>query len=218
VKRLLRGAAPGCLASYQHGRDRWDDLTPACRAEVRAQLDAMQGRLCAYCEGDLDTLVAHVEHLWPRGQHPTRTFDWHNLFLSCDREDSCGTYKDRGGKPYDPAALIDPSRDDPDDFFRARDSGQIEVRPGLSAHDAQRARETLRVFNLNLDGQRGRSRSLCAARRRALALYRAVNPGILEELATWPEADREAFLREELRVAATQPFGMIVRHFLMQCA
>ncbi len=211
MKRLRRGAAPTCLAQYQHGRDRWSDLSPACLEALHAQLGAMQGRLCAYCEGDLETLKQHVEHLWPRGRYPARTFDWDNLFLSCDRDDSCGTYKDRDGKPYAPEDLLDPCHDDPDDFFRARVDGRIDVRPGLASHAQHRAQETLRVFNLNLDAKGRQSRSLCAERRRTLEPFL----NLLEELAQWSEADREEYLRSELEAAATQPFGMFVRHFLM---
>ncbi len=200
--------APPCLARYQHGRDRWDDIGPADKEQIRAQLERMQGRRCAYCEGDLDALGRHIDHLRTRHAFPRLTFAWLNLFWSCDQSDSCGRHKDHDAGPYRPEDLLDPCEDDPDRFFRFRSDGTVQVRPGLSSADARRARETLRV--LNLDPEHGRLRAM---RRRALDVYCALEPGILECLATSSEIERREYIAEELRRAAGQPFSAVVRHF-----
>jgi len=44
----------------------------------------------------------------------------------------------------------------------------------------------------------------------------SANSDILKVLEASSATEREAYLQAELEVAATQPFNMIVRHFLMQ--
>src|SRR4051812_18958917 len=114
--------APACLATYQHGLHTWDDVTPLDKSHIRAALEQMQGRRCAYCEGSLDALGRHVEHF--RRKHaahfPHLTFVWTNLYWSCDQADSCGRFKDHGAGAYDPDDLIDPCVEDPDRLFRFR--------------------------------------------------------------------------------------------------
>lgn len=211
MRKLTRGAEPTCLSQ---ATGNWASLGLAYREDIRTKLRAMQGRLCAYCEGDLDALGQHIEHLWCRHQYPQKMFDWHNLFLSCDRSDSCGTFKDKkkeGAGPYNPADLVDPCVDDPDMFFQFRRDGRVEVREGLNARDHTRAEETIRVFNLNLDEGRG-GRSLCAERRRVVDGYLDSNRGILEVLEGCEQQERDALIAAEIQATADQPFGTWVRH------
>lgn len=68
-----------CMADWRKRRSR----TRTVR-EVRAGLEAMNGRLgthCMYCEYNE---AAHIDHFEPRARAPERTFDWENLFLACD--------------------------------------------------------------------------------------------------------------------------------------
>ena len=143
--------APACLEAYHHDTHSWSDVRPEHKAEIRAHLERMQGRRCAYCEGDIDVLGQHVEHFRRKGDPANRclTFDWGNLFWSCDQSDSCGHFKDHGAGAYNVADLINPCSDEPDGFFIFRSDGTISVRRGLSADDERRARETLRVFSLS---------------------------------------------------------------------
>ncbi|KYF87244.1 hypothetical protein BE17_46145 [Sorangium cellulosum] len=210
MRKLDRGsvASPPCLAGYRHGRHTWDNVDAADKAAVRAALDEMQGRRCAYCEGDLDALGQHIEHFRRKHVFPHLTFAWVNLYWSCDQRDSCGRHKDHDAGPYNPDDLLDPCVDDPDRFFRFRSDGTIDVRPDLSASDARRARETLRVFNL--DPGHGRLRSM---RRRALEAYCARETGILEALEGFTPEDRRTIISEELASTSGEPFSTIVRHF-----
>ncbi len=203
---------PPCLARLTGGKDRWRDAKP-CRASIRRALEAMQGRRCAFCEGHLDQRGQHIEHLWPRHSHPQHTFDWDNLFWSCDQSDSCGHHKGNHAGRFDPAVLIDPTQDDPDAFLRIRRNGAIEPRPKLAEHARYRAAETVRVFNLNLD--RPGHRSLCARRRRVLRQYMAREPDLLEALEAFDPAERAEYIRAEIAATADEPFGSIIRHLFL---
>lgn len=217
MKALARGAAPACLAGLRHGVHSWNmtDVPPSSRAQIWTHLDQMQGGLCAYCEGSLAQLGRHIEHRCARNDEPRRTFDWSNLYGSCDRGDCCGIFKDGEACPYNHVDLLDPCVDEPDDYFVIRPSGQIEPRSDLSERDKHRALETLRVFNLNLDVTKG-GRSLCAERRRVLERYLKPAPDILAELSSWSEEDREEYINHELEAKRFEPFSSIIRHFFFR--
>jgi uncharacterized protein (TIGR02646 family) len=167
----------------------------------------MQGRRCAYCEGDVDVLGQHIEHFRRKGAWPHLTFAWENLYWSCDESGSCGHYKDHGAGQYEVADLIEPCLDDPDRFFRFRSDGTITIRPGLAPAERRRAEETLRVFNLN--PQWGRLRNM---RKAAVSTYLSmVDPDVGFSQDEWRE-----FFDGELREAATRPFYTAVRHVLTE--
>lgn len=206
MRKLDRSAVPSppCLARYHHGTHTWDDIKPD-KPEIRAHLERMQGRRCAYCEGDLEILGQHIEHFRRKGVFAHLTFAWSNLYWSCDQTDSCGHHKDHGAGPYDPDDLVDPCCDDPDSFFLFRSDGTIQVRYDLSPREQERARETLRVFNLQPDF--GRLRNM---RKSAVATYL----GLLEELAALTAEERSEYVQIELMQAAGAPFSTVVRHVL----
>lgn len=208
-----RVPSPGCLGALQHGRDRWEDVEPQCKQAIWDSLDAMQARRCAYCEGDLDRLGCHVEHLWKKGRHPERTFVWTNLFGSCKRDDSCGCFKDNHAGEHDPRDLIDPGQEDPDHFLFIDRSGRVLPRHGITEDDRRRANETIRVLNLNLDHRGLQARSLCAERRRVLETYLQPQPDLLEALESLTDDERRSFIATEVATESNRPFGSIVRHF-----
>jgi uncharacterized protein (TIGR02646 family) len=220
MKRLPRGSAPPVLNRFQHGRDGWADLTGDQKATIWEALEAMQLGLCAYCEGDLDVLGRHIEHLCPKGRRPQGTFDWHNLFGSCLRRDCCGHFKDNDpdAPSYDCGDLIDPAQEDPDRFFVVLSTGRISVRDGLSDRERARADMTVRALNLNLDQRSNSGRSLCAERQRALEVYLSQDPDILEGLETLSPTERAAYIQVEVAEANRSPFGSIIRHFFQMAA
>jgi len=204
-------AAPPCLGGYQHGAHSWDDVTPAHKAEIRTHLEAIQRRRRAYCEGDIDTLGQHIEHFRRKGDPAYRhlTFDWSNLFWSCDQTDSCGHFKDHGAGPYNVNDLVNPCADDPDAFFIFQSDGTISIRHGLSAADQHRASETLRVFSL--DAEWGRLRAM-----RKIAVSGYVNDADTAFNAGWPPDDNRAYFAEELQIAQSLPFYTAIRHVLTE--
>lgn len=147
MHQLTRGAAPACLSNYQPGTHTWCNITPLDRVAIRAELETMQGRRCAYCECDLDQHGQHIEHFRQRGRFIPGTFQWDNLFWSCERDNSCGKHKDK--QTYNPPDLIKPDSENPEHFFLFADNGSIAIRPTLTPSEKRRAEETLRIFNLD---------------------------------------------------------------------
>src|SRR5262249_41835004 len=144
-----------------------------------------------------------------RHDFPQLTFAWANLFWSCDQAGHCGCFKDRESGPYDPDDLIDPSVQDPELYLRFSSDGRVRLVPGLSPADQHRARETLRVFNL--DHARGPLRRL---RESHCAGY--VGTGAeLARLAQFsaPEEWHE-FLDEEVQSTRHLPFATAIKHTL----
>ncbi len=203
------GQPPQCLSGYHHTTHKWDDVGGTHKAEVRLHLEAMQGRRCAYCEGDLDALGQHIEHFRRKHDHPMLTFDWANLYWSCDQTDSCGHFKDRDGSPYNVADLIDPCCDDPDRFFLFRSDGTISLRNGLSLSDQHRATETLRVFSLDANWGRLRKMRKAAVSGFVLMADEAVNAG-------FSPMDIQELFETELNVARSLPFSSAIRHVLTE--
>lgn len=215
MRKLDRSSAsvPVCLSCYQHGKHNWGNVTSEQKDEIQKSLEEMQGRRCAYCEGPVDALGRHIEHFRTKHGFPALTFDWSNLYWSCEQSDSCGRHKDHSSAPYNPDDLIDPCREDPDRFFRFRSDGTIQVRTDITEKEQRRAWETLRVFNLN--PSHGRLRQM---RKRALEAYKAQEPDILAVLETFESSERDAFIAEELKRTASEPFSAVIRHFFEQVA
>jgi uncharacterized protein (TIGR02646 family) len=193
---------------YQHGRDNWATLHARIEdvEQVRQALQATHDRQCAYCEAALEDRW-HIEHLWPKSHYPQRTFDWENLFASCMRKNTCGTHKDQGGRPYDPADLIDPGREDPDDYLFFAQDGTAQPRVGLTARRLRRAEETIRVFNLNAP-------ALLYQRAQVIRTLLCSEPDVVEVLATFPPEDRWAWVRELIEDYCAGCFQTPVRHLL----
>ena len=214
MRRMHRTAvsAPAALAKYHHDTCSWDDepgktkLGRADKQQLRSALEALQDGCCAYCESATYG-VGHIEHFRRkhRAHFPELMFAWENLFLSCDDLDHCGHHKDRAGSPYDPADLVKPDQDDPDDHFYFHSSGEVRVRSGIDVVRSRRATETIRVFHLDCG-------ALKAARRRAVEAYQRKDPGILEALCEFDEASRRAFINEELLATAREPHSSVIRH------
>nr|WP_316643257.1 retron Ec78 anti-phage system effector HNH endonuclease PtuB [uncultured Roseateles sp.] len=205
MRQLTRGPAPLCLTGFRHGAQNWSDVTPEQKAEIWQSLGAMQGKRCAYCEADISESDRHIEHFVQKGRVPAQTFSWHNLFGSCNREDSCGKHKDAKGRPYADHELIKPDIEDPELLLVFEPHGAVRPRKGLGAAAARRATETMRVFNL--DGV------LKAIRRSELMGYLQT----AEEIAEFFEVDPvlgQQFLAQELHATEHLPFATAIKHVL----
>ena len=201
--------SPACLGRYRHGRDTWNNLSDDDRQEIRAALEVMQGRRCAYCECSLDTHHdQHIEHFRQRGRYPQGTFDWHNLFWSCERDNSCGKHKDGCGL-YNHDDLIKPDVEDPEQFFLFVSNGSIVLRASLTAAQQHRAKETLRI--LNLDAQRGPLRYM---REREASGYINTANEIQEWASIYPPQVWMPFLEQEIERIRGLPFCTTIKHVL----
>jgi len=221
--------APECLADYDYRTQTWDDLRAECKQALRAALVQMQGIpdvtpddgsehgvRCAYCEAQIH-YAGHIEHFRRKNRnrpdgYPELTFKWGDLFLACGSRTHCGHYKDRKGAPdYDPDELIKPDEHDPEHYLYFHSSGEVRPRHRLKPADAHQATETIRVFGLN-------DACLAGKREKALRVYRKKFAVDLDELANWPSADREAYLRDEIEATRWDRYATTIKHFLQNAA
>ena len=202
-------AKPSCLASYNYQQHTWEDVSSSGKSQIRNSLKKMQDCRCAYCEGSIYSNNGHIEHFRRKNpaHFPELSFVWCNLFLSCDSLQHCGHHKDRPNAGcYNPADLVKPDKDDPDQFFYFHSSGEIRSRSGINTAQSTRATETIRVFNLNCG-------ELKANRRRALRIYQERDPGFLEELMELEEEARQLFISDEIKNTRSDPYWTVIRHF-----
>lgn len=150
MHKFTRGMPPVDMAvTKRRFRNQWDDsfLKSEEHAAIGDCLYTGQARHCAYCDVKINDMKAgHIEHLERRSDNPQRIFDWSNMFFSCNHNDSCGNFKDNERLQFNAADIVDPSVDDPADFFTCGMNGRISARNSASS---RRAGETIRVFNLN---------------------------------------------------------------------
>lgn len=210
MHKLQRGQVPACLANYQHGQNNWSDVSSAEKSTIWIELEAMQGQRCAYCEADISHAQKHIEHFRQKGRDATVTFLWSNLFGSCNREDSCGKYKDKCDV-YSPTDLIKPDVDDPEHFFIFVSDGTIAVRAQLSAADQHRATETLRIFNL--DALNGPLRRM---RQQAAVGYIQTSEELCALAVEYAQEEWQPLLDSELSATALLPFSTAIKHVLTQ--
>lgn len=208
MRRLHRPEAPRCLKKYRHGCHNWGHVTGDDKGEIWASLNIMQENRCAYCESDIRTNVgdsnAHIEHFRQRSRYQQGTFEWSNLFGSCNRADSCGGHKDK--QSYDYNDLIKMDQEDPDHYLRFIGDGQVLAAEGLSAVCERKANETIRIFNLN--------GSLRQIRETHVIGYLQTAKEIAEMALEFEESEWLPFLEEELQAIAGQPFETAIRHVL----
>lgn len=154
-------AAPYSLQqAVANGAANWDTFNR--KAPVRDSLNILQKGLCAYCQIRLDSSIGcHIEHIWPKHAYPGMTFQWSNLVLSCTDSQEIGSAQQSGGvscghsngksawPAYDPR-FISPTEPDCERYFEYRASdGSVQPTQSLSVADAERARYTITLLNLN---------------------------------------------------------------------
>ncbi len=165
--------------------------------------------VCSYCESSIvDHAHGHIEHFRPKNRFPALTFEWENLYLSCMANSHCGHYKDSAAAPhYDPDRLIAPDTDDPGEYLVFHASGEVGVRPGITADKTERAQLTITVLNLD-------ETTLRARRRATLLSYRDIIGSELDEISGWPAEERDEYLRGEIEASRGAEYSTAIRHFL----
>jgi len=213
MHQLNRPVPPACLSHYKHGRDNWSQVTPAHKNEIWLKIDAMQEKRCAYCEAAIQTEPgnrnAHIEHLRQRSRYPQGTFQWANIFGSCNRPDSCGKYKDNL-PPYNHQYVIKMDNENPEDFLQFLPDGSVVPATGLNPNDKHRAEETIRIFNLN--------GSLRRIRETAVKGYIQTAEELADFAAELEESEWLSLLNEELEKTKTLPFTTAIKHVLYHFA
>jgi uncharacterized protein (TIGR02646 family) len=174
---------------------RWSSKPEETFLVVRSVLHRMApGRSrCMYCE---DSLGTDIEHFWPKGTYPARTFEWTNYLLACSH---CNSNLKRDQFPTDATGtplLIDPTADDPTQHLTfVPSTGQFVAK-------GPKGPESIRVFGLNDDVvprklPRGRRQALLAL----LGLLRDYDRVVANDPA------RAAELREAV---CEHPFGAVL--------
>ena len=119
---------PSLKSARENGLSDWDEFPTSDKKTVRDELLMMQNFRCAYCERTLHDVSNEAENKWDgliehfrrkdQNFHPELTFVWENLFYSCCTGATCGNCKDNfvnDKSQY--ALLIDPCKENPEDFF-----------------------------------------------------------------------------------------------------
>lgn len=142
----------------QNNPQNWDALDMKIRTNTRKHiLEEEQGNQCAYTELPLkyERNDSHIEHLKRKDSafFPELTFEWTNLFVSCNASDFGGKYKDetylRGKGKADNLLILNPSIDNPADFFELKSWGELTIKENLIETDRRKAKITRDAFNLN---------------------------------------------------------------------
>ncbi len=131
----------------------WEDTNiRAISRQLRADiLHKEQKSLCAYCEREIDAdrENSNIDHFKTRNLFPEETLNYTNLLVSCNsRGKCCSSSKDsqksilKERKDYQ--NIVDPTLDNPDDFFDYITTGEI-----IAQDDNTKADFTIRLFNLN---------------------------------------------------------------------
>ncbi len=212
MHKLIRPTPPASLSQYKHGRDNWGKVTPGQKSEIWLKLDEMQQHRCAYCEAEIQTdrenSNSHIEHFRQRKTtcYPQGTFLWNNIFGSCNRQDSCGKYKDN--LPfYNHQDLIKMDEEDPEAFLQFLPDGSVAPAKGLNTADKHRAEETIRIFNLN--------GALRRIRETAIKGYIQTAEELASYAAEYDEAEWLPLLQEELDKIKDFPFTTAIKHVLL---
>lgn len=218
MRKLVRPPKPPrCILRAQDaGSTNWQRLRGKDRREIWVKLNEMQHRICAYCERSFAEDDSHIEHLYPRAKYEGLTFEWKNLFGSCNSQYSCGIYKDSKKNPHEVnhELLIKPDQDDPTHYFRYYKNGRISIRPQLSDTEFLEARETIQAFNLN-------HRTLVSWRQHHLAPLMQME----EEFILWCDLceehpEMELDLAAEIRLLLIEqidtPFQSIKQHYIRE--
>ena len=151
MHKFSRGESPIDLTKAKKKfHNQWDKtfIGSAEHAALSEFLYACQSHYCAYCEIKINKPSdGFIEHLERRSDNPERTFDWTNMFFSCNHSDSCGIFKDNSKPKMDFSLndIIDPSTVDPQDFFAYDSEGNILPK---NSNYTQQVNETIRIFNL----------------------------------------------------------------------
>lgn len=118
-------------------------------------LKSEQNYQCAYTEVNIsaDNSSSHIDHYRKRDIFSILTFKWNNLLVASNIEFYGAKYKDKYIKRGDEAiyeSLLDPSVDDPKDYFYYSLTGRISPKSNdKESENYKKAYNTIEVFNLN---------------------------------------------------------------------
>jgi len=127
------------------------DCDHTVRECLREALLKEQRGQCFYCEQKIKS--SRIDHFIPRDAPNEKDIEcnYNNLFLSCDRKESCDIQK---GSTFDESRYIRLfsnryDLENPSDFFNFTARGKIKAKKLLNDDSKNRAKNTIELLNLN---------------------------------------------------------------------
>lgn len=105
MKHISKNTEPVIFTNWkrQNSNCSWSDFSRPDSThrniyiELRQELIKEQEKMCCYCEIALkEETDAHIEHLKDQNNHPNNKYDFDNILVSCQHNDSCGHKKGTG--------------------------------------------------------------------------------------------------------------------------
>lgn len=130
---------------------------------IRHILRKEQNNVCAYCEKEIKYYgkVSGIDHFKKRDDCPKDVLNYNNLLVSCQAQGHCESFKDsqKSHTCADYDNIINPTIDNPNDFFEYGLAGDILIKENLNNIQKKKAEFTIKIFKLN-------AQSLIEARKR----------------------------------------------------
>jgi uncharacterized protein (TIGR02646 family) len=140
---------PSFFTEFIHSEkpESWNDMREIKYRIRQHMLRNEQNQQCAYTEIRInpDSTVSHIDHYLKQEWYKDSIFDYHNLFTSCNSEFFAAKHKDKRIEIKDYNNLINPSIEDPADYFEYTMNGFIVAKDPNNI----KAETTIRLFNLN---------------------------------------------------------------------
>ena len=150
----LNKVEPDCFIDFKKKnspKNYEKDCDHTVRECLREALLEEQRGQCFYCEQKIKS--SRIDHFIPRDAPKEKDIEcnYNNLFLSCDRKESCDTQK---GNNFDESKYLRlfSNRYDienPSDFFDYTARGKIKTKKSLDNDRKNRAENTIELLNLN---------------------------------------------------------------------
>jgi len=150
----LNKLEPNCFIVFKkknNPKNYEEDCDYKVRECLREALDEEQKGQCFYCEQKIQE--SRIDHFIPRDAINEKNIEcnYNNLFLSCNRKDSCDNKK---GNKFDENKYIrlfsnNHTLDNPLEFFDYTTNGKIKAKKSLSKDEILRAENTIELLNLN---------------------------------------------------------------------
>jgi uncharacterized protein (TIGR02646 family) len=168
------------------GQSDW--ATPQAKRVLRAALRELAYGKCVFCESALEvTTYLEIEHYVAKTVNSDLAFEWTNLLPACRLCNSAKGEQDHQG------ALLKPDAEDPEPYFWIHpDTGKLEPHPRLDEAHAHRAKETIRICNLQRP-------ALCTKRVEMLMRVLRATGSLWKELCD-PRTEYKLVLRHALEL------------------
>lgn len=135
----------------------FDKLDRLTKQNLKKALLTEQSFLCCYCEARVNADNSHIEHFVPQSHDRSKSLNYNNLMVSCQKEASrgdprhCGKRKDHDpGCNYDCDLLINPTDPTCEKFFGYHGNGHIFPMDTLSKADQRKAHYTINALGLDI--------------------------------------------------------------------